>query len=515
MMRHQPVIWIAAIALLVGALVLSVPNPGLAQSDAGMCPALVQQALTELGANCDSLARNSACYGYNRVDATFSESVPDNFFSTPADRSTLTQLDTIQTAPLDESLQAWGIAVLNVQANVPNTLPGQAVTFILLGDVEVENAVAPEDALQLAEPINVTTTTGANIRSGPTTRANVIGSVPENTELAADGLSADQDWLRVMYASGPGWISRQIITTDADITSLPVFTAESRTPMQSFYFRTGVGDPVCEESPPSLLVVQGPNDVKVDITANGADITIGSTIVLRLLPGNIIQLITISGNAEIGGINIPAGFTMTAQLSPDGKSIVGGWSDFRPLTDEELAELQPLEGIPGNLLHYAIVLPTAEDIQAALATFAQVNQSGGSVNAGPAAGQANCTNFKPTSPLGGLGGGMTAFYWDPAPGATHYQVNVYNENGANVLTARTSAPNTSLMADMSQAGNGFSFSWEVVALVNGQVACSANTGVMFREFVPPPTAAPTLTPAQICNATPGCSWDGACYCGGY
>lgn len=516
-MRHQPLVWIAAVALLVGGFALAVPDSGLAQTDAGTCPALVQQALAELGANCDSLERNSACYGYNRVDATFAESVAENFFSTPADRSALNLLDTIQTAPLDETLQAWGIAVMNVQANVPNSLPGQAVTFILLGDVQVENAVAPEDALQLADAVSVTTITGANIRSSATTNANIVGSVPAGTELAADGLSADQGWLRVLYASGPGWISRQLVDAAVDVSGLPIIKAESRTPMQAFYFRTGVGDPVCEESPPSLLVVQGPNGVKVDITANGADIRIGSTIALRILPGNVIQLITLSGNAEVGGVNIPAGFTMTAQLSPDGLSLVGDWTGFRPLTPEELAELQPLEGLPGNLLHYTIVLPTLDDIQAVLATFAQVNQSGGSVNSGPAAGQANCANFKPTSPLGGLGGGMTTFFWDAAPGATQYQVNVYNESGANVLSMTTAAPNTSLLADMGQAGNGFSFSWEVVALVNGQVACSASTGLMYREFVAPPTVVPTpsLTPEQICNATPGCSWDGQCYCGGY
>jgi hypothetical protein len=495
-MRHQPFLWIMGAALLAAGLVLSVPQAGLAQTDAGACPALVQQALTELGANCDSLERNSACYGFNRVDATFIQAVADDFFSTPADRSALTMLDTIQTAPLDETLQAWGIAVMNVQANVPNTLPGQAVTFILLGDVQVENAVAPEDALQLADAVTVTTTSGANIRSSATTTANVIGSVPAGTELAADGLSTDQGWLRVLYASGPGWISREVVNAEVDVSGLPVIKAESRTPMQAFYFRTGAGDPVCEESPPSLLVVQGPEGVKVDITANGADIRIGSTIALRILPGNVIQLITLSGNAEVGGINIPAGFTMTAQLTPDGQSLVGGWTGFRPLTEEELAELKPLEGLPGNLLHYTIVLPALADIQAALATLAQVNQSGGRVSSGPAAGQANCAIFKPTSPLGGLGGGMTTFYWDAAPGATAYQVNVYNENGANVLSATTAAPNTSLVADMGQAGNGFSFSWEVVALVNGQVACSASTGVMFREFVPPPepTRIPIPTP---------------------
>jgi hypothetical protein len=34
---------------------------------------------------------------------------------------------------------------MNLQANLPDTLPGQNVTFLLFGDVEITNAVAPEE----------------------------------------------------------------------------------------------------------------------------------------------------------------------------------------------------------------------------------------------------------------------------------------------------------------------------------------------------------------------------------
>ncbi len=53
--------------------------------------------------------------------------------------------------------------------------------------------------------------------------------------------------------------------------------------MQAFYFRTSISGTQCTEAPNSL-VVQGPQDVAVDITANGADIRLGSTIALYLLP---------------------------------------------------------------------------------------------------------------------------------------------------------------------------------------------------------------------------------------
>src|SRR5437870_1259201 len=98
------------------------------------CPTLVEEALTDLGQNCDALDRNSACYGYNKLSATFNEEQPDDFFSKVSDRTALNVLDTLSTTPLDTTAKTWGVAVMKVQANVPNSLPGQSVIFVLLGD---------------------------------------------------------------------------------------------------------------------------------------------------------------------------------------------------------------------------------------------------------------------------------------------------------------------------------------------------------------------------------------------
>jgi hypothetical protein len=478
-------------------LILSV-KVGQAQTEPSDCPQFVEKALSELDQNCGGLERNSACYGYNRVDATFAQNVSDTFFSKPADRSGLANLDTIETAALDVSQAYWGIAVLNVQANIPNTLPGQAVTFILLGDVEVGNAVSAEDAFKAADPpIDVTSLVGANIRSLPSARANVLGSVTTGTVLPADALSSDSAWVRVPFESGPGWISREVIHGAGNLDSLPIMSSQSRTPMQAFTFRTGIGSTSCSEAPPSLLVVQGPENVKVDITANGADIHIGSTIALRLLAGNKVQLIVVSGHAEIGNLVIPAGFSVVAPLSDDGKSLAGDWTDFSPLTQAELDELKGLENLPADLLHYPIVLPTIEEIQAALALFAQTSSAAGNASNGPASDQADCSGFKPTSPLGGFDYGTQTFYWDGAPGATSYQVNMYDESGALRATYPSSGAATNTTGDTSQLGNGFTFGWEVQAFVNGQLACTSSRVTMMRAA--PPAIAPAATEEFVCN----------------
>jgi hypothetical protein len=496
------------ISLIIPALLLVGSVTLLAQTDAGACPALVEQALGDLGTNCDALDRNSACYGFNRVNATFVEAQAEDFFSNPADRTELVALDTIETAALDAEAERWGIAVLNVQANVPNTLPGQAVVFLLMGDTQVENAVAPEDALELGAPIDVTTLVAANVRSSPSTTANVVGSVPEGTTLPADALSTDEEWLRVLFEGGAAWINRDIVDEVGDASTLPIISRDSRTPMQAFNFRTGVGEPACVESPPSLLMIQGPDNVRVDITANGADIQIASTIVLWLLPNNQMQLVVINGSAEVGGVIVPKGFTLFAPLNDEGQvEDDGDWTGFRALTPEELALLLPLELIPEELLHYRIIIPTLFDIQSFLANLNAGQTQGGAVLSGPAARQVACSDLAPTSPLGGMAYGRNTFYWDAAAGATSYRVNVYDENGTQVASGEVDAPTTNLTLDVL-GGSGFFYSWEVSALVNGQLACTTARITMQRSAPPPPPepGSPTTCPAM----PPSCNMNYIC-----
>lgn len=339
-------------------LLLLVVRVLLAQGD---CPALVEQALSAVGDNCDGISRNSACYGYNHIDSTFTQAQSADFFTTPADRAQLRDLQNIQTSALDAASSEWGVAVLSVQANIPNTLPGQNVIFFLLGDVKLENEVPAEDTLQVVDPITVTTTLPANIRSGPSESNSVTASAPANSTLGADGLSSDGLWLRVAYATKVGWVSRALVAGPAELDTLPVITEQTRTPMQAFSFSTGIGSPGCEQAPPSLLVVQGPDQFKIDLTVNGVDIELGSTVGLRSLPdedgiGQTLQLIVLSGFVRVNGLRIPVGYTVTAQTDESGV-IIGEWSGLRALSPDELRELLPLENLPANLLNYVLDIP--------------------------------------------------------------------------------------------------------------------------------------------------------------
>lgn len=108
----------------------------------GDCPTIVEQALESVADFCTSLGRNTACYGASVVNSTtFVQPPPENFFQTPGDHSELIQFREINPQPLDILTGQFGVAVLNAQANLPNTLPGQGVIFLLMGDARITNEV--------------------------------------------------------------------------------------------------------------------------------------------------------------------------------------------------------------------------------------------------------------------------------------------------------------------------------------------------------------------------------------
>lgn len=334
----------------------------LAQAQDDLCPEIVEFALASVSNSCSNLGRNSVCYGYNHVDATFNVDVPDGFFTEVADIAPLLDLETLQTAGLDVEHDIWGVTVMNVQANLPNTLPGQSVTILLMGDSEIHNEVDADSAFIPGEALSVITVAPAsNIRSAPSTTASVPGSVPAGTEFEADGQSPDGEWLRIVFEDRPGWINTGLVAFDEAIADLPVIESGQFTPMQAFTFSTGIGQPVCNRAPDSIMI-QGPENIDVTINANGADITIGSTIVLKTLSENTMQVLTLTGSALIDGVVVPGGFTVSTELSPEGDAIPGTLSDFRALSDAELAELSVLEDVNPDLIQYPIILPSRGDI---------------------------------------------------------------------------------------------------------------------------------------------------------
>ena len=136
--------WIISIGmmLLAGFVVLG---------QAGDCEALVAQALGEVDTLCEGIPRNGACYGASSVDSeTVVSPRPDDFFEQAGDQEPLPSFTQIQPTPLDPETGEFGVSLLNVQADVPNTVPGQSVLFMLVGDATLTNEVAIGDTDQTA-----------------------------------------------------------------------------------------------------------------------------------------------------------------------------------------------------------------------------------------------------------------------------------------------------------------------------------------------------------------------------
>ncbi len=469
------------------------------------CAPLVEQALEAVGNNCGGLGRNSACYGFDNVGATFSREQPQDFFSQPSDLAELVQLQSLTTAPLNVDLDEWGIAVLNVQADLPDALPGQSVTFMLFGDVTLENAVDPAASPAAITPIDITTRVQSLLRTRPTGIANTSAQVPPDTLLSADRISSDGQWVRVVYADLVGWLPFEAVTSAGDLATLPTQETAPYTPMQAVRLTTNITGVSCAEAPPSLVVMQGPEQMTVNLTVNGAELNIGSTIALWTTGGQMLLAVIDGGVYTSDGKYIPAGFISIIQLDESGAA-TGSWSEPRPLTLEEWLLFEPLENIPAILLKYPINVPS--ELIAALTTPTpspapvSVDNPPPPTPVPPQIIQVDCSTLRATSPLDGLPYAGVTFFWDGVASSlvTGYQVNVYRD-GAQVASVGTPAGVTQASTDLGALPLFGSYTWEVLALVNGVGVCRASSGVIQRAFPPDPTEAPTATPTQRVEET--------------
>ena len=204
-MKYQPRIStltkpaLIAVCAIVGiGMLLAIgiaSRPVIAAPDQNtVCSAQVRAALDRVSNACRDLGRNEACYGNREIIAEPRANVPlDRLtFSSAGDIADLSAFQRISTSPYDQTNDQWGIALLRAQVNLPDTLPGQNVTFLLFGDTTLSadspamSAVSvrirvgavlcdgiPESALIVQSPADTIieiTINGAEVRLGSTAR---------------------------------------------------------------------------------------------------------------------------------------------------------------------------------------------------------------------------------------------------------------------------------------------------------------------------------------------------------
>ncbi len=116
------------------------------------CSAIAQQAMASAQKACATIGRNQACYGYVSLQATPQPGVQNFNFSQEGDLVNVADLASLQLSPYDPVNNTWGIALMKLQADLPDALPGENVTMLLFGDVQIQNAVTPSSS-QVLQPM--------------------------------------------------------------------------------------------------------------------------------------------------------------------------------------------------------------------------------------------------------------------------------------------------------------------------------------------------------------------------
>jgi hypothetical protein len=187
-------------------------GPSVVKAQSKTCPDVVNAALTATDKHCVSTGRNKVCLGNASVQADTRPGTPKIKFTQPGDTTNVSGLQALRLGQYDPAASTWGIALMRLQANLPDSAPGQNLTLLLFGDV-------------------------------------ALGETPGAVTAAATG-------------------TQPAATTAPTVKPSP--TPKGVHPLQAFYFRTGIGEEGCAEAPHDGILVQSPQGLKqkVVLTVN-------------------------------------------------------------------------------------------------------------------------------------------------------------------------------------------------------------------------------------------------------
>lgn len=145
------------------------------------CPAIVLRALAAADTLCQQTGRNQACYANVALSAFPNPDAIDFQFEQAGDIASVADIDSMILSPMDETLGAWGVALMRLQANLPDSLPGQNVTFVLFGDV----SIMPNSSADAASPMQAFYLQ-SGIGDAPCAEAPASGVLVQTPEGARD-----------------------------------------------------------------------------------------------------------------------------------------------------------------------------------------------------------------------------------------------------------------------------------------------------------------------------------------
>ncbi|MBA3871197.1 MAG: SH3 domain-containing protein [Anaerolineae bacterium] len=268
------------------------------------CPALVQQALAATTTLCHETGKNQACYGNVNLKAKPNSNVSDFHFSQPGDRVDINTIKSLQLSPMTLDTGEWGVALMNVQANLPSTAPAN-LTLLAFGDVTLENDVPSSTALD----ISVVGNNAVNARLVPSLNAGIVGTLKPNQTVTALDRLGDSSWLRVKLPDSDqmGWVKSDFITSEGDVRTLNIVDGSQPyyAPMQAFTFKSGTEASNCAEVPENGLIIQTPEGSgEVQLWINQVVVKLGSTVYFQAQPDGNMTVTTVEGHATVEAMGV-------------------------------------------------------------------------------------------------------------------------------------------------------------------------------------------------------------------
>lgn len=366
---------IPCLILLVILVVMSAgPTPSiLAQPPT--CPDLVNTAFQVVDLDCEDTGNNQACYAHARIDAIPQAHVRSLAFDQAGDIADVTDLQSLHLSPMDLNNSWWGVSLIRLRTNAPNTNARENASLLLFGNVSIENAVqTPTVRRELT--IHTTAGASARVRIAPYDGL-VIAALPDGQTVTATGRTDDGWWVRIELpdTERPGWVHANLLAetdTIADLESVESDAARYAS-MQAFTFTSGQDDAVCSEAPNSGLVIQTPEgEAKVTFLVNEVDIQLGSTVFLQAVPGKTMSIYLIEGSSRITARGVSyamvAGTVITVPL--DDAGIAAG-----PPSLPTAYDLADLMGLPVNHLDRVVVIAPPLDATALAQLIASYSNS--------------------------------------------------------------------------------------------------------------------------------------------
>lgn len=146
--------------------------------------------------------------------------------------------------------------------------------------------------------------------------------------------------------------------------------------MRAVTINTRIGEPACVGAPNSAVLIQSPKGTQVEMTINGADITLGSTAFVTAVQNQFMTISVVEGTGIFTAFGktvvVPPGAQVRFPLGgEDGLQVIGPPSDLEPF-DFDAINLAPLTLLPDAV----VVPPPITDGQFGVTATATPTRSG-------------------------------------------------------------------------------------------------------------------------------------------